>query len=198
LSVRKGFTACYALYKDVATKLADPDRKTVATAHAQPNPELLAAFQQLVGEVFRLHGLLLQTAETISHGLGLSVARWQILGILLRFEALTVADIARRVGLRRQSVQQTVNGLRDQDMLEPTPNPKHKTAPLIRMTDKGRLILPELLKRQAILTQWFTDHGALSADRMRALCDQLEYMRDNAKKNSLKCATDPETPEAGR
>jgi len=198
LSVRKGFTACYDLYKDVATKLADPDRKTVETAHAQPNPELLAAFQQLVGEVFRLNGLLLQTAESISHDLGLSVARWQILGILLRFEALTVADIARRVGLRRQSVQQTVNGLRDQDMVESTPNPKHKTAALIRMTDKGRLILPELLKRQTILTQWFTDHGALSADRMLELSDQLECMRDNGNKNSLKCATDPETPESGR
>jgi DNA-binding MarR family transcriptional regulator len=144
-----------------------------------PDARLLVAFQQFVGEIFRLNGELLHVAEYVGGDLDLSVARWQIMGILFRFKALTVADIARQVGLRRQSVQQTVNRLREQGLVEATPNPKHKTAPLFHFTVKGHQLMPELLERQAILTQWFTDGGKISTKYLGTLSAQLVQLRNN-------------------
>lgn len=53
---------------------------------------------EVVLTVFELNGEFLAAAEMISKPHGLTPAWWQVLGAVLR-EPLTVAEIARRVGL---------------------------------------------------------------------------------------------------
>ena len=74
--------------------------------HPPPGQALTA----MMREVCRLHGLWLAAGERLTHPLGLSSARWQVLSALyLAGEPLPVAYIARHMGLTRQSVQRTVD-----------------------------------------------------------------------------------------
>ncbi|MCX6491739.1 MAG: helix-turn-helix domain-containing protein, partial [Rhodococcus sp.] len=72
------------------------------------------ALTEVVLPVFELNGEFLAAAQDITKPTGLTPAWWQVLGATLD-EPLSVADIARRVGLglARQSVQRTANLLVD-------------------------------------------------------------------------------------
>jgi DNA-binding MarR family transcriptional regulator len=52
-------------------------------------------------------------------------------------EPLTVAAIARDMGLARQSVQRTANLLVEEGLCEYVPNPAHRRAKLLSATDRG-------------------------------------------------------------
>lgn len=81
------------------------------------------AFTELVLEVFRLNGRLLEAGDRLTQPVGLSSARWQILGVV-EHGPITVAHVARIMGLTRQSVQQTANSLEKEgliEFLEPAP-----------------------------------------------------------------------------
>jgi DNA-binding MarR family transcriptional regulator len=70
------------------------------------------ALTELILETFRLNGRLLAAGDALVRDLGLTSARWQILGaIALSPVPLPVAHIARNMGLTRQSVQKLVNEL---------------------------------------------------------------------------------------
>jgi DNA-binding MarR family transcriptional regulator len=73
-----------------------------------------------------------------------------VLGALaLAGRALTVAQVARRMGLARQSVQAVVNRLRDDGLVAVAANPDHRRSPLIDFTDEGRARYAALQRRQA-------------------------------------------------
>jgi|TARA_B100000519_G_scaffold198227_1_gene207260 DNA-binding MarR family transcriptional regulator len=100
--------------------------------------ELSEAATDLILEVFRFNGALLNSGDNLVRDLGLTSARWQVLGaIVLEERDLTVAQIARRMGLARQSVQRVVNDLVDSDLLMYSENPDHKRAKLVGLTHKG-------------------------------------------------------------
>jgi len=86
--------------------------------------------------VFRLNGQFLALADELARPAGLTAARWQVLGAVLR-EPLTVAGIARTMGITRQSVQRLADILADEGLLEYVPNPSHRRAKLVRVTDEG-------------------------------------------------------------
>ncbi|CAN5869710.1 MarR family transcriptional regulator [soil metagenome] len=94
------------------------------------------ALTDLVLRVFRLNGLFLSVAEEMTRPAGLTAARWQVLGAVLR-EPLTVSGIARSMGLTRQSVQRLANALVEDGMAEYVPNPAHRRAKLLRPTSAG-------------------------------------------------------------
>jgi DNA-binding MarR family transcriptional regulator len=82
--------------------------------------------------------------------LGLSAARWQVLGaITLAQQPLTVPQIARRMGLTPQSVHATVNRLARDGLLDLAPNADHRRSPLVRLTDRGRTSYTAIDSRQA-------------------------------------------------
>src|SRR5215510_11875354 len=84
------------------------------------------ALTDLILAVFRLHGLLLAAGDRLTHPLGLSSARWQVLGALqLAGAPLPVAHIARQMGLTRQSVQRTVDLLAQEGLIALANNPHH-------------------------------------------------------------------------
>src|SRR4029453_1850852 len=84
------------------------------------------AATELVLSTFRANGLLLDAGDLLrAHG-GLTSSRWQVLGaIVLAERPLTVPQIARRMGLTRQSVHATVDRLVRDGLLELAPNSDH-------------------------------------------------------------------------
>jgi DNA-binding MarR family transcriptional regulator len=90
----------------------------------------------LVLSIFRLNGLLVRLGDRLTAGSGLTTARWQVLGAVLH-QPLTVAAIARTMGLARQSVQRTADLLVEEGLCQYSPNPAHQRAKLLSATQKG-------------------------------------------------------------
>lgn len=148
-----------------------PARRTIATQ--------VAAFQHLVGEVFRLNGQLLTTAEGLAGNVGVSPAGWQTIAVL-RDGPLTVSDIARRLGLRRQSAQHNVNRLVGQGLVELIDNPRHRRAWLARLTRRGKATMKTLYGLQATLTGRFIADTRLTAADLEAMATLLGRLRESA------------------
>jgi DNA-binding MarR family transcriptional regulator len=107
--------------------------------------------EDLILTTFRANGLLTAAGEELAAGEGLTAARWQVLGALATARAaLTVPQIARRMGLTRQSVQATVNRLLGDELVEAEANPEHRRSPLIRLTKAGRARYRALERRQKV------------------------------------------------
>ena len=104
------------------------------------------ALTELVLATFALNGRFLAVAEELARPTGLTAARWQVLGAVLR-EPRTVAGIARVMGLSRQSVQRLADALVEHGLAEYRDNPAHRRAKLLAATDAGldavRAIHPE-------------------------------------------------------
>ncbi|MGJ4857817.1 MarR family winged helix-turn-helix transcriptional regulator [Labrys sp. La1] len=95
----------------------------------------------LILEVFRLNGRLLAAGDRLVAGVGLSSARWQVLGaIALAGTPQPVAHLARSMGLNRQGVQRIVNELAEEDLLAFRDNPHHRRARLVVMTARGKAV----------------------------------------------------------
>jgi DNA-binding MarR family transcriptional regulator len=107
------------------------------------------ALTQLIIETFRLNGRLLAAGDALVADLGLSSARWQVLGaVALAAASLPVAQIARNMGLTRQAVQRVVNDLGRMGLVRHAPNPHHRRAKLVLLTASGRAAYAAALERQ--------------------------------------------------
>jgi DNA-binding MarR family transcriptional regulator len=96
------------------------------------------AATELILSTFRANGLLLEAGDLLSADEGLTSSRWQVLGaIVLAERPLTVPQIARRMGLTRQSVHATVDRLVRDGLLELAPNADHRRSALVRLTKRG-------------------------------------------------------------
>jgi DNA-binding MarR family transcriptional regulator len=104
----------------------------------------------LVLRIFWLNGFFVDAADRLTAGSGLTTARWQVLGAVLH-EPLTVAAIARNMGLARQSVQRTADLLVEQGLCEYSPNPAHRRAKLLSPTGRGQDSIRQLTPR---VTAW--------------------------------------------
>jgi DNA-binding MarR family transcriptional regulator len=104
-------------------------------------------FTDLVLEVFRLNGRLLAAGDRLTKPLGLTSARWQVLGAV-EDQARSVAQIARRMGLARQNVQRLADALEKEGMVAYTPNPDHRRAKLVCFTEPGKKAFNQLGRRQ--------------------------------------------------
>ena len=97
-----------------------------------------ASLTELILEVFKLNGRLLSAGDQLVASLGLTSARWQVLGaIALSGEPQPVAHIARNMGLTRQAVQRVVNELEAEGFLTFAPNPHHQRAKLVVLSKSG-------------------------------------------------------------
>jgi DNA-binding MarR family transcriptional regulator len=105
------------------------------------------AFTELILEIFRLNGRLLSAGDALTRPRGQTSARWQVLGAL-DDNARTVADIGRRMGLTRQSVQRTADLLEADGLLAYGDNPAHQRAKLAMLTPRGRATLDAITTRQ--------------------------------------------------
>jgi DNA-binding MarR family transcriptional regulator len=108
-----------------------------------------AAVTALILETFRLNGRLLVAGDALVRNLGLTSARWQVLGAVATAPLpLSVAQIARSMGLTRQGVQRLANDMESDGLLRFTVNPHHRRAKLVVMTPRGQTAYSAAMKRQ--------------------------------------------------
>jgi DNA-binding MarR family transcriptional regulator len=109
----------------------------------------LRPIDQLIVTIFRVSGSLLEGGSRLVDDIGLTPAWWQVLGALaLSPVPLTVPQIARNIGLTRQSVQRFVDLLERKGFVRLECNPHHRRAKLVAMTDEGEVVYLEAQKRQ--------------------------------------------------
>ncbi len=97
------------------------------------------AATELILELFRLNGRVLVAGDRMVSELGLTSARWQVLGaVALAVRPEPVAWLARSMGLNRQGVQRIVNELAADGYVALEPNPHHRRASLVVLTERGR------------------------------------------------------------
>ena len=133
-----------------------------------------AAFTQLLLEIFKLNGLLLLAGDHLVHHLNLTSARWQVVGAIdLADVPLTVAQIARNMGLQRQSVQRLINVLDTDGLVRLIENPHHKKSKLVQLTVRGQATL-EKVKR--VQVEW-ANHVS-SGMRERSVKEAVVVLRE--------------------
>ena len=139
----------------------------------QPLPD--DPFQRLVISVFRLNGALLSAGDRLVADLGLSSARWQVLGASATAPLpLTVAHIARNMGLARQTVRITVRELEASGFVRLAPNPHHQRAHLVVPTPAGERAYAAAAERQADWAKGITRH--LNEVMMTGAAEVLQVM----------------------
>jgi DNA-binding MarR family transcriptional regulator len=105
-------------------------------------------FTEIVLETFRLNRLLLDAGDELTAPVGLTSARWQVLGVVEHGPA-PVAEVARTMGLTRQSVQEIANALELEGFITFAANPQHRRAKLMVMTPKGDAAMEVVRRRHA-------------------------------------------------
>ena len=121
----------------------------MATAKWTAEGEAVTA---LILDVFRLNGRLITAGDRLVADLGLTSARWQVLGALANAERPeSVAWHARTMGHHRQGVQRIANDLEKEGIVEFKPNPHHKRAHLVVLTPKGQKLFESAI---ALQTPW--------------------------------------------
>jgi DNA-binding MarR family transcriptional regulator len=101
-------------------------------------------------DLFRLNSLLSTAGDRLVARLGLTSARWQVLGAIVAAERLQpVAWLARDLGANRQNVQRIVNDLHGEGLVAFEVNPHHRRAQLVVLTDRGRQTFDAAMRLQA-------------------------------------------------
>jgi DNA-binding MarR family transcriptional regulator len=114
------------------------------------------AFSALVVQVLRLNGLLVAAGDALAKPAGQTSARWQVLAAVEETPA-AVAQIARTLGLARQSVQRVADVLVAEGLAAYGDNPAHQRAKLVHLTAHGRAALQTI---QAAQCGWADVLGA--------------------------------------
>lgn len=143
------------------------------------------AFTELILEVFRLNGLVLEVGDRLTQPVGLSSARWQVLGVV-EHEPTPVAHVARIMGLTRQSVQQTADALAKDGFIIYTENPHHRRAKLMNITPKGRKALDYVQQCQVDWANQISENHSLEDLRTAVtVLQQLRKSLDHSKMEVL-------------
>lgn len=108
------------------------------------------ALTNLMLDLFRLNSLLLTAGDRLVARLGLTSARWQILGAIVEGERpQPVAWLVRDLGANRQNVQRIINDLHKDGLVAFESNPHHRRAQLVVLTEKGRRTFDAAMALQA-------------------------------------------------
>ena len=140
---------------------------------AGPAPEAPPLLSAVALATFKLNGQLLAVAEDLARPAGLTAARWQVLGAILP-GALTVAGIAREMGITRQSVQRTADLLVDTGLAEYRSNPAHRTAKLVAPTKAGLAAVSRITPGHRRFAERLADE--LSRADFAAIADGLQRL----------------------
>jgi DNA-binding MarR family transcriptional regulator len=120
------------------------------TMRAPERTPAAEAFTHVILDLFRLNSLLLNAGDRLVAHLGLTSARWQVMGAISAADRpQPVAWIARDLGSHRQNVQRIVNDLVRAGLVAFETNPHHRRAQLVVLTDKGRRSFHKAMGLQA-------------------------------------------------
>lgn len=110
----------------------------------------------LIVPVIRLEAHFSRAGEAIAAAGGQTLARWLALEMVADGPA-SVAQIARRMELTRQSVQRVADLLQEDGLTEYMDNPAHRRAKLVRITPRGQTTLRTI---QTAQRTWANSVGA--------------------------------------
>jgi DNA-binding MarR family transcriptional regulator len=124
------------------------------------------AFSALAIRALRLGALLTEVGDALAEPAGQTSARWQVLAAA-EHAPTTAAQIARALGLTRQSVQRVADLLERDGLAAYEDNPDDRRAHLLCLTARGRAALATIQKAQRV---WADELGARvgRADLLRA------------------------------
>lgn len=148
------------------------------------------AVTALILDVFRLNGRLQIAGDRLVSELGLTSARWQVLGAIAYADRPeSVAWHARTMGVHRQGVQRIVNVLVEEGIVEFQPNPHHKRAPLVVMTEKGTRLYDAAAARQA---PWVNElSNGLSSEDIMSAQNVVAHLRARLEEDSIRLDRNP-------
>jgi DNA-binding MarR family transcriptional regulator len=108
------------------------------------------ALSNLMLDLLRVNSLLLTAGDRLVAPLGLTSARWQILGAIVAAQhPQPVAWLARNLGANRQNVQRIANDLEQDGLVAFQANPHHRRAQLVVLTEKGQQTYDGAMRLQA-------------------------------------------------
>jgi DNA-binding MarR family transcriptional regulator len=108
------------------------------------------ALTTLILDLFNLNNRFLAAGDRLVAKLGLTSARWQVLGTIVAADRpQPVAWLARDMGANRQNVQRIVNDLEKDGLIAFEPNPHHRRAQLVVLTNKGKQTFEVAMRLQA-------------------------------------------------
>jgi len=150
-----------------------------STAHSPEGEALIELFVA----TFQFHGALVAAGDRFSAVVGLTAARWQVLGALTRAgRPETVSCVARFMGLARQSVQRTVDELAKLGLVAYEANPHHKRAPLVSLTAKGQAAFRQISDMRA---PWVNELAAeLDTEEVAMTTRLLKTLRQKMDENT--------------
>src|SRR5271157_5793547 len=100
-------------------------------------------------DLFRFNSLLVAAGDRLVARLGLTSARWQVLGAIVAADyPQPVAWLARNLGAHRQNVQRIINDLAKEGLVGFETNPHHRKAQLVVMTKKGQQTMDAAMRLQ--------------------------------------------------
>lgn len=149
------------------------------------------ALTKLILRVFSLNGGLEEAGNSLSRPHGLTSAQWKVLGAIAGADAgaLTVAQIARKMGLARQGLRGTVGRLEKADMVVLRANPDHQRAKLVALTPGGEKALRSVGQAQVA---WVNELAkGLDTTRLAEAIKLLETI-DERLKRSAELQGDPD------
>ena len=131
----------------------------------------------MILETFRLNARLLEVAQGLAAHGDMTAAWWQVLGGVID-EPRSVADVGRRMGVTRQSVQRIADVLVERGLAEYRPNPAHRRAKLLACTEAGYWAI----RRISIATHpWADEVGAkIGADALRQTLATMRALNESA------------------
>jgi DNA-binding MarR family transcriptional regulator len=128
--------------------------------------ELVAEYRLLMADVYELAGRSRRISERDAAALGTTVARWHVLSVVSQ-EALSVPEIARRLGQVRQGVQRVVDELVADGQLDSMANARRARSPRFRATATGLRILERLWADSEPRRADLLDRSGLDAAELR-------------------------------
>lgn len=114
------------------------------TARRRPAERAVELIPLAVADIFELAGRLGRIGDELASSQGQSGARWKVLSAASVEPPRTIAQLARRLGHTRQSVQRIADLLVADRLAAYVANPDHARSPLLRLTDRGRAVLEQL------------------------------------------------------
>ncbi len=140
-------------------------------------PAEAAALFELVLEVHRTQAEMMCMTATVARSLAIIASGPLTVSVIFgRGEPITVPEIARTMGVSRQNTQPATAALADNGLVEYLPNPHHRRAKLVTITDEGRVLVEKLTRLGAT---WFNE-TAVKFDQTENLAalETLQHLRE--------------------
>lgn len=126
---------CYVAYY-IDNMLSMPETRVMSEYERTPAGAVLT---DLVLDLFRLGSRMTTAGDRLVAELGLTSARWQVLGSIMAAQRpQSVAWLARDMGASRQNLQRIVNDLEQEGLVRFLDNPHHRRSRLVELTEQGR------------------------------------------------------------